>query len=95
MTVLGVIGATALWLLYAWLILTIVSSYISGRKGYGERVGLASGMIFPPVVLVWLFIPAKEGSDWKVVGPFGRPKYTEELIEEEDAATAGDTGSRA
>jgi hypothetical protein len=74
MTVVAVIGATALALLYAWLALTIVASYLSGRKGYGEKIGLATGMIFPPAFIVWLLIPPKPESDWKKVGPFGRGK---------------------
>ena len=35
--------AEALWLLYAWLISAIVASYLSGRKGYGERPGSRAG----------------------------------------------------
>jgi len=37
MTVLALIGAKALWLLYAWLASAIVASYLSNRKGYGDR----------------------------------------------------------
>jgi hypothetical protein len=71
--VLAVIGAQALYLLFIWLISAIVASYLSGRKGYGERVGLASGLILPVIsVIVWAVWPAKDGSDWKVIGPFGR-----------------------
>ena len=43
MTVLAVLGANALWLIYVWLLSAIVASYLSDRKGYGEKVGLASG----------------------------------------------------
>jgi hypothetical protein len=32
----ALMGATALWLLYVWLISCIISSYLSRRKGYGE-----------------------------------------------------------
>ena len=39
MTVLALIGAKALYLLYAWLASAIVASYLSERKGYGERAG--------------------------------------------------------
>ena len=45
MTVFGLIGATALWLTFAWLLSAIVGSYLSDRKGYGERPGLASGLL--------------------------------------------------
>jgi hypothetical protein len=71
--VLAVIGAQAYYLLFIWLISAIVASYLSGRKGYGERPGLASGLIVPVVsVIVWAVWPAKPESDWKVIGPFGR-----------------------
>ena len=35
--VLAAIGAKALYLLYVWLASAIVASYLSDRKGYGER----------------------------------------------------------
>ena len=76
----AVIGAQALYLLFIWLASGIAASYLSGRKGYGERPGLASGIIVPIVsVIVWLVMPAKAGSDWKVLGPFGRSKPADEV----------------
>ena len=93
------IGATALWLMYAWLLAAIVASYLSGRKGYSERAGLASGLVLHVIgVIIWLVIPAKEHSKWKTVGPFGRRKA--EDIAPRAAAAADDddspsTGSRA
>ncbi len=70
---LALIGSTALWLTYAWLACAILASYLSRRKGYGDRPGLAAGLLLTVVgVLVWLVWPAKPESDWKVVGPFGR-----------------------
>jgi hypothetical protein len=69
------IGATALWLLYAWLFAAATASYLSERKGYGARPGLASGLLLSVVgILVWLVIPPRRDSLWKKVGPFGRPK---------------------
>jgi len=94
------IGATALWLMYAWLLAAIVASYISGRKGFSERAGLAAGLILHVIgVIVWLAIPAKPHSKWKTVGPFGRRKA--EDLAPRAAAAADDnddspsTGSRA
>ena len=71
MTVLAVIGTLALWLMFIWLGNTIVCQYLSERKGYGQRWGLATGLIFPPGVIVWLVMPPKPESDWRVIGPFG------------------------
>jgi hypothetical protein len=72
MTVFALLGATALWLTYAWLASAIIASYLSGRKGYGERVGLAFGLLLNVIgVLVWLVVPPKTDSLWKKVGPFG------------------------
>ena len=65
MSVLGVIGANALYLLYGWLLSAIIASFLSNKKGYGERAGLASGLLLTFVgVLVWLVVPAKPTSDW-------------------------------
>jgi fucose permease len=77
MTVYALLGVQALYLTYAWLASAIIASYISNRKGYGERAGLATGLILHVVgVLVWLLWPARKDSRWKVQGPFGRGKKT-------------------
>ena len=73
--VIALIGAKALYLLYAWLLGCIIASWLSDRKGYGERPGLATGLLLSLVaVLVWLVVPPKKDSKWKVQGPlpFGR-----------------------
>jgi len=65
------VGVLALYLLFIWLASAIVGSYMSSRKGYGEKAGLASGLLLSVVgAIAWLVIPAKDGSDWRVVGPF-------------------------
>jgi MFS family permease len=64
------VGVLALYLLFIWLGSAIISSYLSDRKGYGEKVGLACGLLLSALgVLIWLAVPAKQDSDWKVVGP--------------------------
>ena len=96
------IGATALWLMYAWLLAAIVASYLSNRKGYGEKIGLASGLLLHVLgVVIWLVVPAKQHSKWKNVGPFGRRKAADvapRAAAKADEAGPGDdspTGSRA
>ena len=69
---LAVIGATALWLTYLWLASAIIASYLSARKGYGEKLGLAFGLLLSLAgALIWLVWPAKADSRWKLQGPFG------------------------
>ncbi len=71
MTVIALIGATALWLTYIWLASAIVASWLSERKGYGERPGLAAGLLLSAVgVLVWILWPARADSRWKREGAF-------------------------
>jgi hypothetical protein len=72
---LALIGANALYLTYLWLISAIVGSYLSERKGYGEKPGLASGLVLSALgALIWVFVPAKPDSKWKSIGAFGRGK---------------------
>jgi hypothetical protein len=69
MTVFALLGSTALWLLYAWLLAAIVASYLSDRKGYGEKIGLAFGLLLHVIgVIVWLVWPPKPESKWKSQG---------------------------
>jgi len=68
----ALIGATALYLLFAWLACAIVASYLSDRKGYTEKSGLAAGLIlFVLGPIIFLVLPAKKDSAWKRFGPFG------------------------
>ena len=75
--VLANVGVLALYLLFIWLGSAIVSAYLSDRKGYGEKLGLASGLLLSLAgVVIWLVVPAKPGSDWRIVGamPWQRQK---------------------
>jgi hypothetical protein len=72
---LALMGATALWLTYLWLASCIVAGYLSARKGYGDKPGVATGLCLSAIaVIVWLVWPAKPESKWKVVGPVGSGK---------------------
>lgn len=73
MTLYGVIGAKALYLLFAWLISAAAGAWLSERKGYGERVGLAFGLLLTVLGLVIvLLLPGRPGSTWKVEGALPR-----------------------
>ena len=77
-TIFALLGAKALYLTYAWLASAIAASYLSGRKGYGERPGLASGLLLNVVgVIVWLVVPPRPDSLWKKIGPFGRKRASD------------------
>ena len=86
MNPIAVIGEASFYLLYAWLLSAIVSSWLSARKGYGEKIGLASGLFLVGVV-VWLLWPPKPDSRWKVQGPLpfgkGRAKTVAEARAEQ------------
>jgi hypothetical protein len=95
MTIFALLGAKALYLLYAWLLSAIIASYISHRKGYGERAGLATGLLLNAIgIVVWLLIPAKEGSHWKVIGPIGRQSDQERDATPDPAPASADTTER-
>ncbi len=98
---LALIGANALYIMYAWLACCIACTYLSGRKGYGEKVGLATGLFLTIIgVVIWLVWPPKPTSDWKVVGPFGKGTQRRRIEARDHAAgeapgpTQG-TGARA
>ena len=68
-------GAWNLFWMYLWLVSTIAASYLSDRKGYGDRPGLATGLILSILgTIIWLVIPPKPESKWKQLGPFGAQK---------------------
>jgi hypothetical protein len=78
MIVFGFIGATALYLLFVWLLSAAIGSWISDRKGYGEQVGLAFGMILSAIgLLIVLLLPGRPGSKWKTQGWLPRRRSPE------------------
>ena len=55
--ILALLGAKALYLLLLWLAAAIICSWLSLRAGYGERAGLATGLLLTVFGLVpWLLI---------------------------------------
>ena len=75
MTILALIGAKGLYLLFAWLLSAAIGAWMSERKGYGERVGLACGLLLTVVgLLLVLLLPGRPGSLWKTEGPLPRRK---------------------
>jgi len=87
MTSFAVIGATALYLLFLWLLSAIAASWLSDRKGYGEKAGLATGLLLSLLgVIVWLAFPARAASLWKTEGPL--PPRSRRVQTAEDASEA-------
>jgi hypothetical protein len=75
MTILALIGAKALYLLFIWLISAAAASWLSERKGYGEKLGLTFGLILSAIgLLIVLLLPGRPGSTWKTEGWLPRRK---------------------
>jgi hypothetical protein len=71
--IFATIGMKGLYLLFAWLLSAAIGGWVADRKGYGERLGLAFGLLLTVVGLVIvLLLPGRPGSLWKLEGP--RPK---------------------
>jgi hypothetical protein len=67
---LAALGVKGLYLTTSvWLLSAVAASWLSDRKGFGERAGLITGLLLSAVgVLIWLAWPAKSDSRWKVQG---------------------------
>jgi hypothetical protein len=61
--IVATLGVKAFYLLYIWLISAWVASWLSNRKGYGEKWGLGTGLLLSAIgVVIWLVVPAKSTS---------------------------------
>ncbi len=61
--IVAALGVKAFYLLYIWLVSAWVASWLSNRKGYGEKWGLGTGLLLSAIgVLIWLLVPAKATS---------------------------------
>jgi hypothetical protein len=59
---IGTIGAKALYLLFAWLISAAAGSWLSDRKGYGEKLGLTLGLLLSVLgLLIVAVLPNRAG----------------------------------
>ena len=70
--IVALIGAKALYLMFLWLASAIIGSWLSSRAGYGEKPGLATGLLLTFVgaiiwLLIYLFLP-RTGSRRAVEG---------------------------
>ncbi|HEY1592763.1 MAG TPA: hypothetical protein VGF81_13290 [Solirubrobacteraceae bacterium] len=75
MTILALIGAKALYLLFIWLVSAAAASWLSERKGYGEKLGLTFGLILSAIgLLIVLLLPGRPGSVWRTEGRLPRRK---------------------
>jgi hypothetical protein len=93
-SLIAVIGAKALYFLFIWLASAIAASWLSDRKGYGEKPGLATGLLLTFVgLIIWLVWPAKDVSRWKVQGPIPKRGGGGETVAEARARAEGSDSS--
>jgi hypothetical protein len=87
------IGATALWLCYIWLLSAITASELSRSKGYGEKIGLGTGLILSVLgPLIWLAMPPRDSTaEWNERKPWQRRQKPREAEMSGDAADSGHT----
>ena len=93
----ALIGAEALYLLFAWLASAIVASWLSDRKGYGERPGLITSLLLSAAgTVIWLLWPARSDSRWKIQGAIprrGEKPTVAEVRAQQDAGDGDAAGS--
>ena len=89
--VLAAVGAKALYLCYIWLLSAITASELSRSKGYGEKVGLGTGLLLSILgPLIWLMIPPKDATaEWHERKPWQRRQKPREAEMTGDAAAGG------
>jgi hypothetical protein len=94
MVLLATVGSKGLYLLFIWLLSAAGGAWLSDRKGYGERVGLAFGLILTAVgFLIVLLLPARPGSKWKIDGPLPKHSRRRPAVGAQDASSAASAPS--
>ena len=80
-------GAWNLFWLYVWLVSAIFATYLSERKGYGDRPGLATGLFLSALgAMIWLsFRPSRSRSG----GRRARSGTRRRLLSSQERAAAG------
>jgi hypothetical protein len=92
--VLADLGVKALYLTYLWLMSCVASTWISNRKGYGERPGLITSLLLSVIgTVIWLFWPARADSRWKIQGAI--PKRNAPTVAEARAHQDGDASGES
>ena len=91
--ILAAVGAKALYLCYIWLLSAITSAELSRSKGYGEKLGLGTGLILTILgPLIWLAVPPKDAAaEWHERKPWQRRRKPREAEMSGDAASRSTT----
>jgi hypothetical protein len=80
--ILALLGAKALYLFLAWLAAAIICAWLSTRSGYGEKPGLASGLLLTvfaiPIWLVLYLAVPRPGSVRAEEGPIPKRHKADE-----------------
>lgn len=80
---LAVIGTAALWLTFVWLASAIIASLLAEVKGYGEKLGLVTGIVFSVLgAFIWAVWPPREISRWKLHEGLSGPARTTLIVVE-------------
>jgi hypothetical protein len=90
--VLADLGVKALYLTYLWLLSAVAASWLSDRKGYGERPGLITGLLLSAIgAIIWLVWPARSDSRWKVQGAIPKRGQQQTVAEARAQQDAGES----
>ena len=89
--VIAAVGVKALYLCYLWLLSAIFSAELSRSKGYGEKVGLGTGLILSVLgPIIWLVIPPRDATaEWHERKPWQRRHKPRESEMSGDADAGG------